>query len=87
MLDSCIFSVSSPQLSFYTAYLALCSQAVEGVVDQFKLLATSEKSESDRVRAVQSEEGHLRAAVTFEDPQLNLYVSSKHCFAWTLPTT
>lgn len=42
-------------------------------MDQFKLLATTEKSEADRVRAVQSEEGHLRAQVTFEDPELNLY--------------
>lgn len=47
-------------------------QSVEGVVDQFKLLATTEKSEADRVRAVQSEDGHLRAAITFEDPNLKL---------------
>ncbi len=47
-------------------------QAVSAVVDQFKVLATAEKTEADRVRIVQSEESHLRAAITFEDPQLKL---------------
>lgn len=63
---------SAAHITFIYMLRCIYRQAVSGVVDQFKLLATSEKNESDRVRAVQSQDGHLRAAATFEDPELNL---------------